>query len=127
MTYYDALVGTHLGVFPSWYEPWGYTPLESAILGVPTITTDLSGFGQYVKSNPLYNEMGVTVLSRRGVSDDAFVEKLTESFASFVALETAERVTRGFMAKRIAESCDWSGFIQNYVRAHDHALAIRRS
>jgi glycogen(starch) synthase len=49
LDFYDVIAGCHLAVFPSYYEPWGYTPLESAALGVPTITTDLAGFGRFIK------------------------------------------------------------------------------
>jgi glycogen(starch) synthase len=48
LTYYDAIIGCHFGIFPSYYEPWGYTPLETAALGVSSLTTDLSGFGKYI-------------------------------------------------------------------------------
>ena len=49
LSYYDAIIGSHLGVFPSYYEPWGYTPLESAALGVPSLTTDCGGFGRFLQ------------------------------------------------------------------------------
>ncbi len=125
LPYYDALVGAHLGLFPSAYEPWGYTPLESAILGVPTITTDAAGFGQYARATAPQRDTGVLVLPRLGVGDDEFTRHLADSLAWFVGLDHAERVTHGFSAKRIAESCNWSYFIPHYLRAHECALAKR--
>ena len=125
LPYYDALVGAHLGLFPSAYEPWGYTPLESAILGVPTITTDAAGFGQYARATAAQHDTGVIVLPRLGVGDDAFTRHLAESLLWFIGLDHAERVTHGFSAKRIAESCNWTYFIPRYLRAHECALAKR--
>ena len=63
LEYYELISGCHFGVFPSYYEPWGYTPLECAALGVPSITSDLSGFGRYV-NNIIKEEGGVFVLER---------------------------------------------------------------
>ena len=69
LTYYDAIIGCHLGLFPSYYEPWGYTPLESVALGVPAVTTDLSGFG--CSSKVITPEMkSVRVLERLNVDDE---------------------------------------------------------
>ncbi len=67
MPYYDALTACDLGVFPSWYEPWGYTPHESAAFAVPTITTDLSGFGIWAREQHL-DKHGLEVLARRQTS-----------------------------------------------------------
>ncbi len=69
---YDQFVrGCHLGVFPSYYEPWGYTPMECVVRGVPAITSDLSGFGAYVMEHfPDHDENGVYVARRRSVSFD---------------------------------------------------------
>ena len=65
-TYYDLLIGMDATVFPSYYEPWGYTPLESIAFGVPTITTTLSGFGQWILSteDATFSECGVNVVAR---------------------------------------------------------------
>ena len=48
MDYYDALSGCDFTIYPSSYEPWGYTPLESLSYSVPTIVSDLSGFGKWL-------------------------------------------------------------------------------
>ncbi len=66
MDYYDLLVGFDLTIFPSYYEPWGYTPLESAAFGIPTITTDLAGFGQWVSARPQSVDKGVGVIASHG-------------------------------------------------------------
>ena len=66
MRYFEVLSACDLGVFPSWYEPWGYTPEESIAHSVPTVTSDLAGFGLWARSqNKEHNELGVEVLQRR--------------------------------------------------------------
>ena len=124
LQYYDATVGAHLGVFPSQYEPWGYTPLESAVLGVPSITTDLAGFGRYIDSAQLPGK-GVYVIKRMGVSRDVFVKSLFEQLHLFTKLDRSERIQNGFGAKMIANTCDWKNFVQHYYDAHK--LALERS
>ena len=76
---YDNFVrGCHVGIFPSYYEPWGYTPMESIALGVPAVTTDLSGFGAYVQHHiDRSEEQGVLVLHRREKSFEESAEHLT--------------------------------------------------
>ena len=70
--------GCHLGVFPSFYEPWGYTPLEAGALGVSSVTTDLAGFGRYVGKLPRSKENeGVFVLKRFGNEDNTIINELT--------------------------------------------------
>jgi len=122
LDYYDTTVGAHLGIFPSHYEPWGYTPLESAVLGVPAITTDLAGFGRYVQDKA---QSGIFVIPRKGVPQETFVNALTEKLSWFVNLTHEERVREGFGAKTIATGCDWSCFVQHYVDAHNLALEKR--
>lgn len=120
MDYYDTTVGTHLGIFPSHYEPWGYTPLESAVLGIPAVTTDLAGFGRYVK-----DKKGIFVVPREGRSQSDVVKDLVEVLRSFVNMTHEERVQQGFAAKTTAASCDWKCFIGNYVDAHNLSLERR--
>ena len=71
--YYDLLIGMDATVYPSYYEPWGYTPLESIAFGIPTITTDLAGFGLWAKKHVTGNNIseGVAVVNR----DDLIISK----------------------------------------------------
>ena len=75
MPYEEVLAACDLGVFPSWYEPWGYTPQESAAHAVPTVTTDLSGFGLWVRDTQ-GQEQGVTILHRQQTSYEGTVAAL---------------------------------------------------
>jgi glycogen synthase len=121
LTYYDAMVGCHLGLFPSYYEPWGYTPLESATLGVPALTTDLSGYGMFVKSK-VTNSKGMMVLERLSKNEDYVINNFTKMLYDFSKLSHAERVECKLNAKMISSLADWKMLIENYVLAHNMAI-----
>ncbi len=117
LTYYEAMNGSHLGVFPSYYEPWGYTPMEAAALGVSSVTTDLAGFGKYVSrfSKP---KQGVFVVKRLGKTDDNVVESLVDVMHSFVLMPKEERIRNKIQARHIAGHADWKDFAKHYFDAH---------
>jgi glycogen(starch) synthase len=122
-SYYESMMGSHLGVFPSFYEPWGYTPLEGAALGVASVTTDLSGFGRYLKtmgSKKKYH--GIFVLDRFGRNDDEVVGQLTDTFYKFTAFTKHQRIQNKIAARALAERADWKIFGENYIKAHNLAL-----
>lgn len=121
---YDQFVrGCHLGVFPSYYEPWGYTPLECLAFGIPTVTTDLSGFGEYVQANvsdSLNN--GVMVLNRATQSNDQCIDELGQFLFRFCSLSRRERINLRNRAERLMERFTWSVLAAHYHRAHAAAL-----
>ena len=78
LNYYDFLIGFDLSVFPSYYEPWGYTPLESIAFGIPTVTTTLAGFGRWIKEN-FTQHQGVTVVERTDTNDTEVVNAIAEA------------------------------------------------
>lgn len=118
--YYEAIVGTHLGVFPSYYEPWGYTPLEAAALAVPAITTDLAGFGRFVQQHP--HAKGIFVLSRFQKQWEEEVEELFRLLYQYSELDHVERVEQRLAAKTFAALADWKHFVKHYTRAHTLAI-----
>ena len=131
---HEAILGGHLGVFPSIYEPWGYTPLEAGALGVANITTDLAGFGQYVlRHRPREiceavhcvpaRELGIFVARRKGKSDEEFVEELTNIMYFYAKLNKEERINNKIEARRLAGLADWKILFDHYVEAHNAALA----
>jgi len=125
LKYYDAIQGSHFGIFPSYYEPWGYTPLESAALGVPALTTDLAGFGRFIKAKQQEIQAekgGIYVLDRYGKNDDEAVSNFTDILYEFVQLRRKDRVEQKMLAKELCEYADWKKLIQNYIRAHNLAL-----
>jgi glycogen(starch) synthase len=121
---YDHFVrGCHMGVFPSYYEPWGYTPLECIVRGVPAITSDLSGFGSYAMENiPGHDALGVYVARRRGRTFDATVGQVTDYLYSLTRRSRRERITLRNRVESQAERFDWGNLIVNYLRAYDLAV-----
>ncbi len=121
---YDHFVrGCHLGIFPSYYEPWGYTPMECIALGVPTVTTDLSGFGAYVERHiDQYEEQGVMVLKRRTKSFEDSTNDLVEYLFRFVQFSRRQRIEQRNRVERLSELFDWSALVGHYHHAHDVAI-----
>ncbi|MBI2548597.1 glycosyltransferase [Candidatus Woesearchaeota archaeon] len=125
LPYYDAMSGCHLGVFPSYYEPWGYTPLESAALSVPAITSDLSGFGKFIA--PFVqgeSNSGIFVLPRENKSEEEVIENFTKLLEQYALLDRHERVKNKINANIFSARADWNILIAHYIRAHN--LAIER-
>jgi glycosyltransferase involved in cell wall biosynthesis len=123
--YYDLLIGMDATAFPSYYEPWGYTPLESVAFGIPTITTSLSGFGQWILSSSESNfeVSGVEVINRNDSNYNEVADKLAHDI---LALDNAtpEYLEKAAKASRdTAERAEWPRFITYYVTAYNHALA----
>jgi len=122
--YYEGITGCHLGVFPSYYEPWGYTPLETAALGVCSLTTDLAGFGRFIRQFKKPDEPpGIYVLERLGKSDEEVVSKLAEILLSFTLKPSSERIHEKIEAKHLAALADWKILAKNYLDAHKLALS----
>ena len=127
LDYHESMEACHLGIFPSFYEPWGYTPLEAAALGVSSVTTDLAGFGRYcqkIRKEENKNEEypGVFVLERYGKTDQEEVKKLTSFLYRFSAFSEKERIENKIQARKIAEYADWKCFVENYIIAHNQAI-----
>jgi len=123
LDYEQFVRGCHLGVFPSYYEPWGYTPMECVALGVPAVTTDLSGFGAYVQAHiPGHREQGIYVLNRRTHGFDETVNELVEDLLQFVQMNRRQRIEMRNRVERLGEMFDWSVLIRHYDQAHDLAL-----
>src|SRR3990172_9919308 len=122
-SYYESMQGSHLGVFPSYYEPWGYTPLEAAALGVSSLTTDLSGFGQYICKECAQGKYpGIFVLQRFKKSTEDIIKALTDMMSQFAHFSTKERIENKIMAQKIAATADWKLFIERYIEAHNKAV-----
>ncbi len=122
---YDQFVrGCHLGVFPSYYEPWGYTPLESGALGVPAITSDLSGFGDYVVNNMESPENnGMYVLRRRHQTFDQTAQELAQQMYDFCQLSRRDRISQRNRVELYATHFDWDSLVQHYHRVHERAMS----
>lgn len=124
MDYYDILIGQDMSVYASYYEPWGYTPLESIAFKVPTITTDLAGFGLWAKSLKEYNglDSGVEVIHRSDYNYSEVADVLKENIIVFSQKEATEVESIRKSAADIAEKALWKHFIKYYNEAYDIAL-----
>ncbi|MFB6190069.1 MAG: glycogen/starch synthase [Candidatus Nanohaloarchaea archaeon] len=123
MSYNDALVACSAGIFPSYYEPWGYTPVETAANGALSITTDMAGFGQFLLENaPGEDRKGIRVLERQDVSDEEASEKLAEMIEDIVSYSKTEITERKHNARRLAQLTSWDKLGENYREAHELAL-----
>ncbi|HII29608.1 hypothetical protein COT48_00950 [Candidatus Woesearchaeota archaeon CG08_land_8_20_14_0_20_47_9] len=131
LEYYSAILGAHLGVFPSYYEPWGYTPVECAALGVASVTTDLAGFGRFItKALPNYagrKNPGIFVLRRLNVSYDDSVAELTRIMHYFSQLTKEERIENKIEAKRLVSLVGWDSMIRYYIDAHSIAIQKKQT
>ena len=124
MSYYDLLPGLDAAVFPSYYEPWGYTPLESAAFGVPTITTDLAGFGQWVldRFGDDSDRYGVKVLHRTdGNYDETFRAIAMSMMNLYVMSEKDNRAIRN-ANRTTSKAASWDNFMECYDMAYEQAL-----
>ena len=122
MRYEEVLAACDLGVFPSWYEPWGYTPQESAAHAVPTVTTDLSGFGMWVRSSRQRDKNGVTIICRRQTSYDETAASLRDVLLQYASLPEEQMQEHRHMVRHVAEGCSWEQFFPYYVQAYGLAL-----
>lgn len=123
--YYDLLIGMDLSVYPSYYEPWGYTPLESIAFKVPTITTDLAGFGLWVnslKGGSSTLKDGVKVIHRTDYNYSEVADVIKDTISEFSTLTDTEINKIRKNAANIAEKALWKHFIQYYYEAYDVAL-----
>jgi len=122
---YEQFVrGCHLGVFPSYYEPWGYTPLESIALGVPAVTSDLSGFGSYLEQLvPDHASKGMYVVPRRHNDFHHAAEELTDRLFRFASLGRRERIVLRNSVEAFSEHFDWQNLSRHYNETHDLALS----
>lgn len=125
LDYDDFVRGTHLGVFPSYYEPWGYTPAECTVMGVPSITTNLSGFGCYMDELiENSSDYGIYIVDRRTKGVDDSVNQLTDFMFDFTMKSRRQRINQRNRTERLSDLLDWKRMGLEYVKARQ--LALRR-
>lgn len=120
--YYDLLIGMDITVFPSYYEPWGYTPLESLAFHVPTITTTLAGFGNWVNSHMPEPHPGIFVIPRTDDNYQDVQKQITEILKTYIGLGNQERNDARFNANDVSKIALWSNLINYYYKAYNIAL-----
>ncbi|HZX62117.1 MAG TPA: glycogen/starch synthase, partial [Bacteroidales bacterium] len=120
--YYDLLVGFDGSIFPSYYEPWGYTPLESLAFHIPTITTSLAGFGQWVKSLYPTIEDSVTIIPRGDDNDEFVVDEMIKAVLHVSSKTEKEILKIRMKAYEVSRSALWKNLISYYREAYSFAL-----
>ncbi|KAL4244559.1 Glycogen [starch] synthase [Abortiporus biennis] len=126
MDYEEFVRGCHLGVFPSYYEPWGYTPAECTVMGIPSVTTNLSGFGCFMQDlieRP--QDEGCYIVDRRSQSVEDSVSQLTDYMFSFVSKTRRQRINQRNRVERLSPLLDWKNLGIEYSKARQ--LALRRA
>ena len=128
MSYYDIVLGNDLCIYPSYYEPWGYTPLESVAFKVPCITTDLAGFGLWANSVfGKYGEIedGVKVIHRTDYNYSEVADAIKETVLAYSRFTKQQVDASRKQASALSKKALWSEFIKNYYVAYD--IALRRA
>ncbi|CAM4384523.1 unnamed protein product [Leuciscus chuanchicus] len=124
MDYEEFVRGCHLGVFPSYYEPWGYTPAECTVMGIPSISTNLSGFGCFMEehiSDP--SAYGIYILDRRYRGVDESCNQLTSFLFQFCQQSRRQRIIQRNRTERLSDLLDWRYLGRYYISARHMALA----
>lgn len=127
LTYYDLLIGFDLTVFPSYYEPWGYTPLESLAFHIPTITTNLAGFGLWIQNHFNDYKNSVYIIERTDDNYDEAVTQCHNFILKFIQLPDNERILASQKAQNIAQNILWENLIQYYIEAFQIAIQKAKS
>ena len=122
MKYYDLLIGLDLALFPSYYEPWGYTPLESLAFRVPTLTTTLAGFGLWVDTHYNKEHPGITVVERNDSNYQDVVDAVAERIREISLVTDEQRKEYMDDAKDVSSIALWENQIQYYQEAYSMAI-----
>ena len=124
-SYYDVVLGNDLCIYPSYYEPWGYTPLEAVAFKVPCITTDLAGFGLWANTEKGgYSEIedGVKVIHRTDYNYSEVADAIKDTVAKFSGMTDAQVKKCRTNADKLSKKALWSHFIEYYYDAYDFAI-----
>ena len=126
LPYYDLVVGNDLCVYPSYYEPWGYTPLEAIAFSVPCVTTDLAGFGLWVNRTVGTNseiEHGVKVIHRTDNNYSEVADEIKQTIMQLSKLSPKEVSMIRKRAADLSKKALWQRFIKHYETAYHQALS----
>lgn len=125
LSYFDVILGNDLCIYPSYYEPWGYTPLEAVAFKVPCITTDLAGFGLWAHSecggkSTLDN--GVEVIHRTDYNYNDVAEDIKQTVIKYANATKNKQTRMRNNARALSQKALWTHFIEYYYNAYDFAL-----
>jgi len=124
LDYNEFVRGCHMGVFPSYYEPWGYTPAECTVMGIPSITTNLSGFGCFIEEKVTDPQChGIYIVDRRHIGLEESVRQLAGYMFDFTKLNQRQRIIQRSRTERLSDLLDWKSLGVYYRMARTKALA----
>lgn len=125
--YYDVIVGCDLNIYCSDYEPWGYTPVESLAVGVPAVTVDKSGFGNWIMENVSKKDIvGLWIINRKGVEYAQIVQQLVDIILSFDITKEKEIMKLKQGARKLGSITSWKDFYRYYLKAYEQAVVNRQ-
>jgi glycogen(starch) synthase len=123
MDYIQFVRGCNLGIFPSYYEPWGYTPLECTVSGIPSVTSDLSGFGDYLLHNfPDHEKYGMYVVERGKRTFEWSARQLSSILYRYLMQSRRDRSIQRSSVESCAPAFDWENLIKHYFSAYQKAI-----
>lgn len=123
LDYQEFVRGCHMGVFPSYYEPWGYTPAECTIMGIPSITTNLSGFGCFMEEHVTDPQSyGIYIVDRRNIGVEESVQQLAGFMHDYTKLNRRQRIIQRNRTERLSDLLDWKNLGIYYRQARMKAL-----
>jgi len=124
MEYLQFVRGCNLGIFPSYYEPWGYTPLECMAAGIPSVTSDLSGFGDYLlRHMPDHDKNGMYVVERGKRSFDWSARQLASFLHKFLTLTRRERNLQRTNVESYTAAFSWDNLLKHYLEVYERAAS----
>lgn len=124
MEYLHFVRGCHLGIFPSYYEPWGYTPLECMASGIPSVTSDLSGFGDYLlRHMPDHEKNGMYVVERGKRTFDWSARQLATFLHRFLMQTRRERILQRNYVENYSAAFDWENLLKHYHEVYERAVS----
>ncbi len=120
--YFELLIGFDLSVFPSYYEPWGYTPLESLMFSIPTVTTSLSGFGLWVRTYFENPGNGISIIERTDDNEPEVIKEISSFVSKFMSLSISDIKEARSKAHSISRIAMWDSLVGYYFKAYELAL-----
>ena len=123
LDYYELITGMDIGILPSYYEPWGYTPAESIACSTPCYTTDLSGIGRFEELRNC--STALKVIPREGVEDEEFVDKLAAELYHTINSSQKEQYELRIQAQKCAKLVSWERFYIRYLDAYDYSRKLK--
>ena len=124
LPYYDWLMGFDLTVFASYYEPWGYTPMESLAFHIPTITTSLAGYGAWITPKLKPDSKGAFVIERNDKNDAAVIDRIAEIINNFTKFTEKDIKTASVEAQDLSKLTLWKALVRYYLEAYQKCLEV---